>query len=91
MVGESREEAPFACAPVTVRSAFHGNVEERDGGTGEREERRGGGGEERRGVRQPSLISAERVCASCVSACPVGAMCFIPTLWCQVVWRSDHT
>lgn len=50
MVGESREEAPFACAPVTVRSAFHGNVEERDGGTGERErEERRGEEEEKRG------------------------------------------
>lgn len=55
--GEQRRSA-FMSAPVTVRSAFHGNVGERGGGT----ERGGGWG---LGGHQPSLISAEPVGASC--------------------------
>lgn len=56
------------CALVTVRSAFHGNVEERDGGTGEEKRSRvkivKGRTEEER-VHLPSLLSAECVCALC--------------------------
>lgn len=46
-MGESRAVAPFARALVTVRSAFHGNVEKRGGGTGEE-----GGEDSREGGRR---------------------------------------
>lgn len=95
--GGEQSSSAFVRAPVTVRSAICGNVEESGGGTRGWEEGRAGReeeGQKRRGVHQPSLKSVERVCALCVSTCPIGMpppLCFIPTLWYRVVWRSDHT
>lgn len=54
--GEQRRSA-FACAPITVWSAFNGNVEQREGGRRK--------DEERRGVGEPSLISVTRLCIVC--------------------------
>lgn len=74
-MGESRVVAPLHMRPSQYGLPSVGMLKRgvgvQEGGEGGRKVGREEGGQQRRGVHQPSLVSVERVCALCVSACPV--------------------
>ena len=99
---KTREEwwesgSTFARAPVTVRSAFRGNVKERRGkGRGVRsgeEEKgwKGGRTDEKEEFTSPLWYLLSVFCASCVSACPVGVTsCGVLLPLCGARWFGSQ-